>query len=839
MVTKRSLYYWVWYKNTRLQILLVAIILVTVAARVFPLEMQKRIINQAIGLKDMEALVLYCLLYMGAVFLAGSLKYVINILQGYIGQKTLLAIREQLFQHVLSLPLHFFRRSSPGQVISSLMSELEPMAIFTGSALSAPLVNILTFIAFAGYMFWLNPLLAALSISIYPLEMVVIPFLQKKYNITNRQRTNTLREASGTVGESISGIHEVHGNGSFLLEGRKFGGNISRLYTQGMRLHVLKFGIKFVNNFFQSLGPFILFIVGGIMAIKGRFDLGALVAFLSAYEKVYDPWKELMEFYQLYQDSKVRYAQVMDYFDIEPEFEPHVHERPPLKLAGNIDVQDVSFVVAGNIRLLDHMNVQVRPGEHMALVGFSGSGKSTLAKVIAQLQQYTSGHIALDGHEVGTLSKQDIACNMGVVAQHPFIFNGTLYDNLLYSCDAKLLQSGEWDETKRPSLDRVIEVVQQVGLFVDVLSFGLRSHVDAKHEPELVQSIISAREQFQLIHGEDLDHDIEFIEENTFLRYSSLAENIVFGAPDDPDFTFESLPENKLFLRFLYEYSLFDLLVNIGRDAAERNVELIEMSGENDEIFENSIIRKEEFELYASLVDEMVLREKQRGEAPSIALTEAESNQLLKLALRFTPSEHTLVPMPSTLPSRIPEVRKAFRSYAEAHAPEAFTFYCRASYLGSLSLGDNIIYGHIKSDSAGAQERVQQRLNQLLILENALEKVLEKGLQFDVGSMGDRLSGGQRQKVALARAFLKEPPILILDEATSALDNASQARIQNLLEQKWKGKASVISVIHRLDTLKGYDKVAVLKAGKIIEQGGYEELLNKRGALYELIHKSG
>ena len=82
-----------------------------------------------------------------------------------------------------------------------------------------------------------------------------------------------------------------------------------------------KFLIKFANNFFQSLGPFILFIVGGYLTIQGRFDLGALVAFLSAYEKLYDPWKELMDYYQDYQDSKVRYHQIMDSFDVKPEFQ--------------------------------------------------------------------------------------------------------------------------------------------------------------------------------------------------------------------------------------------------------------------------------------------------------------------------------------------------------------------------------------------------------------------------------------------------------------------------------------------------------------------------------------
>jgi ABC-type multidrug transport system fused ATPase/permease subunit len=110
-------------------------------------------------------------------------------------------------------------------------------------------------------------------------------------------------------------------------------------------------------------------------------------------------------------------------------------------------------------------------------------------------------------------------------------------------------------------------------------------------------------------------------------------------------------------------------------------------------------------------------------------------------------------------------------------------------------------------------------------------------MHFEVGSKGDKLSGGQRQKLAIARAFLKAPKILIMDEATSALDNKSQSRIQNLLETRWKKKSTVISVVHRLDTIKNYDKVAVMKAGKILEMGTYDELIERKGTLYELVGK--
>lgn len=829
-VTKRSMYYWVWHKNSKLQMVLMAIICVTVATRVFPLQMQKQIINEAIGKKDLHLLFIYCGLYMGAVLLAQALKYAIYLLQNYIGERSLLELRIQLFDHILKLPMSFFRRTSPGLVVSSMTNELIHMPVFIGSAISQPLVNVLTFIAMAGYMFYLNPILGTISLIIYPAEFLVIPRVQRKFNRWNQRRVRKLRLVSSLVGESITGVHEVHGNASNPLEVNKIGDSASELYQANLWMGVYKYGIKFVNNFFQSLGPFSLFLIGGYLAIQGKFDIGALVAFLSAYEKLYDPWKELMEFYQIYQDSKVRYAQVMDYFDIDPEHEMLCKDREPYHLKGDIDVQDLSYVVGNNIKLLDRINLTLSHGEHMALVGYSGSGKSSLALVVAQLYKYTGGEVLIDGHSVDKLTKQDMAFNLGIVNQHPFIFGGTVKENLLYSCESIQLLGGKCaNRDDPPDLDRIIETVQQVGLFLDVLRFGLRERVDMEKNPDLVQSLINARRNFQERHGDEVRDDVEFFNKSQFMAYSDLAVNLTFGSPGKDEFAYDKLHINEEFLKFLDEKGLRQPLWELGRDMAQSSIEIVRSLGQSPEVFEDLPVPRDEVDDYVKVVEHL-----EKG--PLEQLSDDDKSMLLKLTLKYEEGRHKIVAISEELKKKIVDSRRDFMAYVEQEMPDAFAFYRPDNYIPSANLLDNIIFGHVKSDSAGAEERVNQQIMQLLIEENVLEQVVAIGLDFNVGSMGDHLSGGQRQKIALARAFLKEPSILILDEATSALDNASQTRIQNLLERKWKGKSTVIAVVHRLDTLEGYDKVAVMKAGRIIEMGGYHELLEKKGALYDLIY---
>ena len=167
--------------------------------------------------------------------------------------------------------------------------------------------------------------------------------------------------------------------------------------------------------------------------------------------------------------------------------------------------------------------------------------------------------------------------------------------------------------------------------------------------------------------------------------------------------------------------------------------------------------------------------------------------------------------------------------------PGAISFIQLSNYMPCQSILTNIFFGKLKEESSVAQEKVNTCVHQLLIQEDFLEDIIAMGMQHPVGTKGDNLSGGQRQKLAIARIFLKNPPVMIMDEATSGLDNDSQARIQDLLETQWKGKSTLIAVVHRLDIIKNYDSIAVMRAGKIVEMGGYKDLIKKQGAFNALL----
>jgi ABC-type multidrug transport system fused ATPase/permease subunit len=829
-IVKRSLFSWILAGNLKLQLLLLLIIVMMVSVRVVPLEMQKRIINEAINLRNIDKLLLYSGFYLAAVFFFSVFKYLTNIIQTLITQRTTARMRKDLYHYILTLPLNFFRKTQPGTVVNALSTELTLPGNFVGMAIASPATNILTLLAFAGYLFLLNPLLAGVSLSIYPIVVFLVPLLQKGVNKANKKRVDAARKFSAKIAESISGIHEIHGNGAYRIENRKYDALVDRLLKIRIVWSLYRFAVKTSNGFFTSLGPFLVFLLGGYLAIKGRLELGALVAFLSAQERLFDPWKDLIEFYQVYQDGRINYDKTMGYFDIEPEHEIEPIDRQPLQLEGSVEVKDLSFTTDTGIHLLDGINVSLKPGEHLALVGFSGSGKSTLALCIGQLYKYTGGSIMIGDREISALTKKDMTNNIGFVAQSPFIFDGTIEENILYSTLAQIDDNGQGKNGEMPTLDDIIAVLHQTGIFVDILRFGLNAILTHDQNEELVKMIIRVRKNFQQDFGEELADYVEFFDENKYLYYSSVSENLIFGAADKDEFADINLCRNEYFLNFLNTADLTRPLLSLGADLCRQTVDILGNMPPDALFFEQSPINAEELEDYKILLEHLTKKKLHE-------LTAEDRQKLLELALRFTPGVHKMVALPEMLETLILEGRALFHEKITTDDPEAITFVQMSQYIYSQTILNNIFFGKTKTANPQAQEMINQSIIQLLIEEDLLETIIEIGMHYQVGTKGDKLSGGQQQKLAIARIFLKAPNILIMDEATSALDNKSQARIQNLLETRWKKKNTVISVVHRLDTIKNFDKVAVMKAGKILETGTYDELMTRKGMLYELVGK--
>lgn len=852
MITRKPLFYWVLHRNRWLQLLVFVVIIAALFFKVYPLEMQRQIVNTAIRMGREDLLFLYCGLYFGSVIIAGILKYFLNFMQRCIGQKVIKEIRRELYDHILTLPITFFRENQPGTMINAMTSELNSVALFIGSALTTPALNFLTFASFTGYMIYLNPKLGLISMTIYPVELLLIPMLQKKYNFLNKKKVTITRAMSSTINEAVTGIHEVQGNAAYKVEKARLDVFIRRFFKVMRRLFVYKYGIKFINSMVQSVGPFILFLYGGYLAINGYFTLGALVAFLSAYEKLYDPWKEMIEYYQEYNEAAIRYRQIMETFNITPEHAMLPHHRKLFSLSGAVEVKNLDYTIPGGVKLLDNISFGIQPGQHIALVGFSGSGKSTLALTLAQMYPYAGGSIRFDKHELSSFSKFDVSKNIGFVAQHPFIFTGTIRENLLYSCTA--LQSvftDAEDSVPIPDSHTLIDMTDRIGFSEDIIRLALNTVIDPVKWASLIPVFIKIRHNIAASKKAELAIYVEPYQIDTFMQHASLYENLVFGEFDSDTFKPGQIVMHEPFRDFLRDEGLFTPLLILGRSLAVQTVDLLKHFAEDDFFLKSSPIGALEFDEYTELVSRLESESTGRFEEKDICL-------LLNLAMRYIPAVHHIVSIPATMEDRILTTRKKFiTQFGRADLNQCITMtehiergrepprpdenknkdfrpYCPTQYQFSHSLLDNIIFGNVKYVDDVDISLIIPLVIASLKKENIFDDVMGIGMDYHVGSKGDRLSGGQKQKIALARVLLKKCPVLIMDEATASLDNKSQKRVQKFISRELKEKTTVLSVIHRLDMAKDYDQIMVMRAGQIVERGTFDELMDKKGVFYDL-----
>jgi len=734
-----------------------------------------------------------------------------------------------------------------GTIINSLSGELSSVGHFIGTAVTVPITLGLTLLSFGAYMVYLNPLLGIISLLLFPLELILIPYLQKRYNVHNRDRIEILRKISNKIDEAVSGIIEIQGNALFPEEQKIFEAFASSLLVTMKQLFLIKYGIKMINNLFQNLGPFLLFILGGYLTIQGKFSLGALIACLSAYAKVYDPWKEIIEFYQEQQDAVVRYNRVMETFDLEPDFLISPPDRDLFTLKGHIKVKNLNYSTSNHIKLLHDISFDLEPGNHMAIVGFSGSGKSTLAMILGQLYTYQKGEILFDGHHQNQLTKNDISCNMGYVAQYPYLFDTSVRENIMMGSTRNCPGSAVTHSLGK-------ELLEAVGLTDDILKFALQNKLNPSREEHLGKKVIEFRWTLRQSLGLDLYEKIELFDVTKFLNHTTIYENLVFSDSFGRELAQNKISENREFRIFLKSFGLDDDLVRLGYRIASQSAFLLKNLADDPSFFKATPMNINEMAHYETLVERYP-----KGEPEE--MHPKDRTMFFSLALDYVPARHKVASVPLKMQKTLVEFRKAFLNHfikidfnecsstmqsllsgnpmekdEVSNKRKNNTVFCPGEYLSSKSVLENLLFGCIKTEYTSTYPRIREDVIKALKKDQEMyNELIETGLDFRVGSKGDRLSGGQKQKLALARALGKRSPILILDEATASLDNISQKKVQAYITDHLKGRCTVISVIHRTDLLPFYDKIIVLKDGKLVEMGNYQDLISKKDIFYELV----
>lgn len=301
----KSVYGYIWRVSGRQQVILCLMTGVVVALSAAPLELQRRIIDDAFGAKDVRLLALYCGLYLALILVQGAVKYVLNVSRGRTVEVVSRKLRLQIFDHLTALAAEGPRGEADsvtrGASVSMISAEAEDLAGFVGDSFSMPLLQGGTAIAIFGYLVWLNPMIAGFAAILYLPQVFIVPPTQRGINRNSVTYAKVLRK----VGDMIVALDRASG------KDRKSSGRFKRLVNQSFNLRIriyrMKFFLTALGNFLDALGPLIVFAIGGWLVIHGGIALSTIVVFISGVQKVADPWDQLITFYRSASNTQAKY----------------------------------------------------------------------------------------------------------------------------------------------------------------------------------------------------------------------------------------------------------------------------------------------------------------------------------------------------------------------------------------------------------------------------------------------------------------------------------------------------------------------------------------------------
>jgi len=851
------------------QLLLVALTILSFPFLYYSLDLPKTIINRAIGGKQFPQRILWfdlnqvpfllflCSLFLILVFVNGGFKYYINTCKGKLGERMLRRFRYQLYHRMLRFPLSQFSKTSSAQIIPMITSECESLGGFIGDAFVTPVFQGGTLLTIIFFMFMQDPVLGAAAIALYPLQGYLIPKLQRKVNQLGKQRVRRVREVADRVHESAAGIRDIHANDSVILQLTTFSDILGAMYSIRFEIYQRKFFVKFLNNFIAQLTPFFFYSIGGYLVISGNLSFGALVAVLAAYKDLASPWKELLDFYQIKEDSRIKYEQIVEQFQPAGMIDARLQMTEPptfTRLKGEISVANLSLAEDDNSRTLDGVSFTVSLSEHVAVIGQGGSGKNELALLLARLIAPTSGRITIGGLELAKLPTAVVGRRIGYVDATPYLFAGSLRDNLLFGLrhipvrpadyvglmakrrarqayEARLSgniefdRHADWMDYEAAGVEgleglsrRITQVLARVDLEEAIYSLGLRWRLDPELHPEAAMQLLGARAALaQRLVKDGITNLVETYDPERFNSNASVAENLLFGTPIGPVFDFEALADNAYVLQVLAKVGLTEDLVVAGKQVAETMIELFADLAPDHEFFEQfSFISANDLPEFVAILGRI-------GEGGTAALAKQDRAKLLSLPFKLVPARHRLDILDDLMQRRLLEARKVFRANLPTTARQQVEFFDRERYNAAASVQDNILFGKIAYGEADAPVRIPKVLGDVIDGLSLRQIIIDVGLDYNVGSGGARLSMPQRQKAAIARAVLKRPDLLILNEATSALDGQAQAKVSKGLKEEFAGRG-IIWVLHRASLARNFERALVLSGGKLQEQGSVSEL---------------
>ncbi len=394
--------------------------------------MVKPLLDEIFVNRDARLLNLLPLALLLLFLVKGTIYFIYSYLLEWVSQCVIRDLRVRIYAHFNELDLNFFQKRSTGELISRIINDVALLQGAVSHALIRVLRDFFSVVSLLGVIFYMDWRLALMSLVFLPLASVPIVVFGKKFRRISLRYQRNVGEATNLLHETISGARIVKAFCKEEFEKRRFAVKMQELFEILMRDTRYRCLSHPMIEFMGGVGMALIIWFGGVQVLKGHSTPGTFMSFLTALVMLYEPVKGVSKINSTIQQGMASASRIFSLLDIRPQ----VREReeavalPPF--CREITFHRVSFAYERDQPVLHDIDLRIRRGEVLAIVGPSGSGKSTLANLIPRFYDVSAGALLIDGHDVRDVTLHSLRGQVALVTQQTILFNDTVRNNIAY-----------------------------------------------------------------------------------------------------------------------------------------------------------------------------------------------------------------------------------------------------------------------------------------------------------------------------------------------------------------------------------------------------------------------
>ncbi len=390
----------------------------------------KHAVDVNIAQGDKEGLLVTTLGFLGLLILRGAVQYANAYLTQWIGQKTILDLRMEVFRHLQSLGLKFFDRNPIGRLITRVTNDIEVLNEMFSSGIVMAFSDVFTIIGILYFMFSMNWELALISLSVLPLLFYGTFLFRKKAREAYREVRIQLARINTFMQEHITGmmVDQIFNREKKSYE--KFSG-INALHRDANIKSILYYSFFYPGvELIGALAVGLIIWYAGVDALGGSITIGTVMAFLQFNEMFWRPIRDLSEKYNIMQTAMASSERVFKLLDDDTLVPVPLSPSPLQELRGEIEFRNVWFAYVDEDWVLKNASFTIKPGETVAFVGHTGAGKTTIINLLTRFYEFQRGEILVDGIDIRNIHPHELRKHLAIVLQDVFLFSGDIKSNI-------------------------------------------------------------------------------------------------------------------------------------------------------------------------------------------------------------------------------------------------------------------------------------------------------------------------------------------------------------------------------------------------------------------------